>query len=385
MSEGKGRGRLILGLFLSILASVISGVILLSIEYNLFEPNNSDGVQGLPPTPTPTVYSRPSTPATPSSRLQSSTSSTTENTNTQPMNTTSGSQTPASGDNILYGFGGMGDRAQIYLMNIQTYQSTVLADGSNPQWSLDRSQIVYELKVGGYSSIFIMNADGSNPQKLSTYTVNDITPSISPDGEKIVFASDRSSTWQIYIMDADGSNQQKLTNTLEDNGAPVFSPDGRTIAFQSERDGHSEIYLMNPDGSNQRRITDGDNRQSTDCDGNLRYSENWKEMNSIAPKWSPDGESIIFSGGWERGHQACQDWDIFVMDADGSNLRRLQIWDSNEYDAAFSADGSRIIFRSAPLNTGYDIFISELNIENRERIFDNNDYFDVISGISWYQ
>ena len=103
-------------------------------------------------------------------------------------------------------------------------------------------------------------------------------PFWSPDGSQIVFASSRDGDFEIFIMDADGSNQQKLTdNNIEDFASPgAWSPDGDKIAFSSERDGDSEIYIMNSDGSGVTQITDN-------------------SAQDIYPSWTPDGDEVVFS------------------------------------------------------------------------------------------
>ena len=77
-------------------------------------------------------------------------------------------------------------------------------------------------------------------------------------------------------MNANGSNPIKLTNTPQLNSAPDWSPDGNHICFESERDGQREIYVMNSDGTGPTRLTFTDN--------------------NYQPKWSPDGSRIVFGG-----------------------------------------------------------------------------------------
>ena len=70
---------------------------------------------------------------------------------------------------------------------------------------------------------------------------------VSPDGRRIAFQSDRNGTLDIYVMNADGSNIERLTYSGTDNYAPAWSPDGRMIAFASVRDGKlydSDIYMV---------------------------------------------------------------------------------------------------------------------------------------------
>jgi len=86
---------------------------------------------------------------------------------------------------------------------------------------------------------------------------------------RILFVSEWERNSEIYVMDADGSNIQRLTTAKTDTGSwqgqPVWSPDGRRIAFHSRRDGSSdqpgvfsehEIYVMDADGGNVERLTD---------------------------------------------------------------------------------------------------------------------------------
>src|SRR5688500_14146475 len=69
------------------------------------------------------------------------------------------------------------------------------------------------------------------------------SPSWSPDGAKIVFYSERDGNSEIYVMNADGSRPTRLTRHPANDGSPSFSPDGTKIAFDTDRDGNFEIYV----------------------------------------------------------------------------------------------------------------------------------------------
>ena len=75
---------------------------------------------------------------------------------------------------------------------------------------------------------------------------DDMWPAWSPDGRRIVFTSTRDGDPEVYVMNADGSEPRRLTTTPGRDAHPSWSPDGRTIAFQSPRlDGHTRLFLMN--------------------------------------------------------------------------------------------------------------------------------------------
>ena len=72
---------------------------------------------------------------------------------------------------------------------------------------------------------------------------------------KIAFQSDRDGNYEIYVMDADGSNVQRLTQHAKVNYQASWSPDGKRFAFDSTRDSNWDIYVMDADGSNVQRLT----------------------------------------------------------------------------------------------------------------------------------
>jgi TolB protein len=189
----------------------------------------------------------------------------------------------------------------IYVMSADGSRKLWLARGDQPAWSPDGRKIAFA--GAGFAGLRIMNADGSHVRSLtpnppeSSSSEGDAYPAWSPDGRKVVFTRNGH---QIDVINADGSGFRRLTRVSTFNPAESWSPDGRTIAF----DDAGEIYLMNADGSHRRLLPH---------DGSIQDLE--------GPAWSPDGRTIAFDAAPTDARNA--DRDIYVVNLDGTNLRRL--------------------------------------------------------------
>jgi polyisoprenoid-binding protein YceI len=133
-----------------------------------------------------------------------------------------------------------------------------------PTWSPDGSRLAFAQGEGDSSSIWVMNANGKNGRALTeddlvedaTFTPDEF-PTWSPDGERIAYTTFLpDGNDDIFVMNADGSSPTRLTSGPEYDTDPDWSPTGRLIAFS--RDG--DIYTMSPDGSGARQLTRGSAR-----------------------------------------------------------------------------------------------------------------------------
>jgi TolB protein len=140
--------------------------------------------------------------------------------------------------------------------------------------------------------IYVMDSDGANVHRLGRGG----GIAWSPDGSRIAY-SDEAGLAVVRV--SDGSVVHLTRGKLEIS--PDWSPDGRTIAYSS----NGEIATIKADGTGQKRLT--------------RYGQGLRFADS--PQWSPDGKRILFVRLLEEnGHNGT---DIFLMDAYGSDVRRL--------------------------------------------------------------
>jgi uncharacterized protein YjdB len=134
----------------------------------------------------------------------------------------------------------------------------VLDDSSattEPAFSPDGSRIAFVSGRFGHPEIFLMDADGTGPARLTNAPAADGAPSFTADGQAVLFHSQRTGHRQIFVQAITGSDAIQLTPEPAENFAPTASPDGELIAFVSNRDGNDDIWLMARDGSNQRNFT----------------------------------------------------------------------------------------------------------------------------------
>ncbi|HBR54048.1 MAG TPA: hypothetical protein DEA82_07605 [Flavobacteriaceae bacterium] len=240
------------------------------------------------------------------------------------------------------------------------YGSTHLVDKECPEVPL-RKNGKYVWPVYDSFDIFVSDLEGNITAQLTNEPGYDAEATVSPKGDKIVFTSMRSGDLELYTMNIDGSDVRQITDELGYDGGAFFSPDGTKLIFRASRPKTAEAVKEYKDLLAQGLVQPTEMELFIcDADGsNLRQLTNLGNAN-WSPFFHPSGEKILFSSNFEaeRGFP----FNLYLIDLDGKNLERVT--HSQTFDAfpVFSNDGKYLAFSSNRNNGGgrdTNLFIAE--------------------------
>jgi Tol biopolymer transport system component len=236
----------------------------------------------------------------------------------------------------------------IWKINLSTGEQTQLtqpppgvSDGA-ATWSFDGKRIAFRRRQGGINTLWLMDAQGGEPELLLADEYENMHPAWAPDSQRLVFVSNRAGTrnlWEIDIesgrlrqltsgpgpdvqpatsptgriaftpyshqvdlywgpVDRPQEEHQRLTSHTRNNFAGRVSPDGQQIVYHSDRTGNNELWLLDRRTGAERQLTD---HPATD----------------VVADWSPDGRELVFLSAREGTLQ------VWVLEVESGRVRRL--------------------------------------------------------------
>lgn len=208
-------------------------------------------------------------------------------------------------------------------------------------------QIVYQSDQDGNFELYKFDLASNTSTRLTNNSATDISPAYIAAKKRIGFVSDRSGNGlNLYEMDLQGKAGEKLfaDNLIVDY--PVWSPDGNRIVASMCADYKStdknclyDLFILDPLGPEFIKLTE------------TPKASEW------VPDWSPDGKKIAFASDRDG------DSEVYVMNADGSDLRQLT--QNSGYDGRprWSPDGAQLAFET-DRDGDWDIYLMNVDGSN---------------------
>lgn len=192
----------------------------------------------------------------------------------------------------------------------------ILASGNtdwDPVWSPGGDRLAWDKVIPGLPprvDMFVANADSSDPVQITEDGATEFMHNWSPDGTQLVYTSNADGKQNVYVVDLADNTVTRLTEfDVNNTYQPAWSRDGAQILFiysesASMIEGQIEFQVINADGSDLHSLVEGEV-----FEGEMVYS--------------PYSGQVAYMSN-ESGY-----WHIYVMDADGSNVKPLTEGDHN--------------------------------------------------------
>lgn len=194
------------------------------------------------------------------------------------------------------------------------------SDGGGPTLPVP-SIIIY---VSSSQHLNVLDLETGQTRELTTSTLTDEQPALSPDGSRVVFSRGAfagGTDNNLYLINLDGTGETALTTGNLGDTRPSWSPNGQEIAFERYQGGANRILIIRPDGSGLRPLLATETRE---------YH---------APSWSPNGQWIALMGSTPLG-----DFNIYLVRANGTDLRQLTSEPGIQEEPSFSPDSREVAY-----------------------------------------
>lgn len=272
-----------------------------------------------------------------------------------------------------------------HLRNLR--QLTFGGENAEAYFSYDSQKLIFQSTRGDWpcDQIYVMNADGSGVQRVSTGTGRTTCAYFLKDGKRFIYSSthlggmncppkpdySRGYVWainkdyDIFVSDLQGKTT-RLTQTPGYDAEATVSSDGKKIVFTSVRDGDLELYSMNTDGSGVRRLT---NRPG--YDGGAFFSPDSRKIVYRASQLVDDKSRARYQALLAENLVEPRQLDLFVINADGSDSVQITNNRAANFCPFFHPTEKKIIFASNlgdPKGRNFDLYLINLDGTGLEQV-----------------
>ena len=199
-------------------------------------------------------------------------------------------------------------------------EPAVVSPSEDAQPSISpQGHLAFASDRSGNFDIFVKRRGGETAQ-VTEHPGSDYEPAWSVEGERIAFVSERTGKPDIFVALTEArATPARITYSPAVDINPAWSPVGLRLAFASNRKGNYDIWILDL-GRKPQRLT---RNEAADFD----------------PAWSPDGQKVAFTRRTSAGN-----YDIFVINEDGSELTRLTNSPAEDAEPNWSPTGDQIAF-----------------------------------------
>ncbi|MBI2966079.1 MAG: PD40 domain-containing protein [Chloroflexi bacterium] len=257
--------------------------------------------------------------------------------------------------------------------------------------SSGRADIAFVSSRDGNPEVYVLEGQSGIPRRLtSTPDDRERDPVISPDGKKVAFLSSHGQgETGLWVMDIDGKNTRRIGGPPGDRVSFAWSPDALRLAYEIRGNGGTDIFVSEIESQKTIRVTrdagaedlggwsrdgqwvvyaltegalQGVNRKNPDGVNEIRITE----REDHRPRWSPDGTRIAF-----MAKRDASDFDIYVVDINGSKEQNVTNAAGNDGDFDWSPDSRRIVFVS-DRHGNPEVYAQVIGRKEATRLTNNN-------------
>lgn len=218
---------------------------------------------------------------------------------------------------------------EVFVMDADGFQPRRLTNYNNitatPEWGMNGGELFFTSYHGNRANVYGMQLSTGKTWPVAAYGGTNHSPAWNDRIQRLGMVLSKDGNSEIYTSRRDGSDLKRLTSTKHTEGSPAWSPDGAMVAFTSNEAGGVHLFVMSADGSNRRRIT---------------KLGAWND----AVSWSPKGDRLVFvarNGGAN---------DVYLCDVKGGgdlgDYRRLTQRQGQNESPSWAPDGRHVIFSS---------------------------------------